>query len=173
MDVAASLAPPRPRIIFCTAYDEYAVEAFRLAAFDYLLKPISRARLARAIERARATDADRAPSAIHPGRFLVKHGHSYVVVEESRVHYFAAVDGLTRLVTETGEYWMEPSLNDLQARLDPARFFRVSREALLHLAAVEQVQPSGGGTGRLVLKSGHRLDVSRRRFRDLLALLGA
>lgn len=169
IDVAASLAAPRPRIIFCTAYDEYAVDAFELAATDYLLKPISRTRLAKALDRARVAGPVQGPA---PGRFLVRHAQTYVVVEESRVIYFAAVDGLTRLVAEGTEYWMDPSLNDLEARLDAGCFFRVSREALLRLSAVTEVQPLPGGTGRVVLKNGHRLDVSRRRFRDLLEALG-
>lgn len=175
IDVAASLPPPHPHIIFCTAYDQYAVDAFELAAIDYLLKPISRARLAKALGRARvsARVSDRIPaSGLAPSRFLVKHGHTYVVIEESRVVYFAALNGLTRLVTSTMEYWMDPSLNDLEQRLPASRFFRVSREALLHLPAVAEVQPLTGGTGRVVLKNGHQLDVSRRRFRDLLEALG-
>ncbi|MBY0506732.1 MAG: LytTR family DNA-binding domain-containing protein [Bryobacteraceae bacterium] len=170
IDVAAALPSPRPHVVFCTAHDQYAVDAFELAATDYLLKPISRARLAKALERARTAPVNPTP---HPERFLVKHGHTLVVVEERQVLYFAAVDGLTRLVTVQGDFWMDPSLNDLEARLRARRFFRVSREALLHLAAVAQVQPLAGGTGRVVLKNGHRLDVSRRRFRDLLAALGA
>lgn len=172
IDVAASLSPPRPHIIFCTAYDQYAVDAFELAATDYLLKPISRTRLAKALDRARAAERPAVQAGLAPGRFLVKHGHTYVVVEESRVVYFAAADGLTRLVAEGSAYWMDPSLNDLEQRLDPSQFLRVSREALLRIAAVAEVQPLPGGTGRVVLKNGHHLDVSRRRFRDLVEALG-
>lgn len=70
------------------------------------------------------------------------------------------------------EYWLDPSFNDLEQRLPASRFFRVSRKALLHLPAVAEVQLLTGGTGRVVLKNGHQLDVSRRRFRDLLEALG-
>lgn len=67
---------------------------------------------------------------------------------------------------------MDPSLNDLEQRLDPARFFRISRAALVNLNAVTEVIPQGAGGGEVVLKNGQRLEVSRRRFRDLLQSLG-
>ena len=180
LDIAASLPAPRPHIIFCTAHEEHAVHAFELAAADYLLKPVSQARLDQAIQRVRLAlqstreqtldSASRAPRRA-PARFLVKSGSSYTVVHESRVLYFLSEDGLTRLVTEAGSFWMEPTLNELEQRLDPARFFRISRAALITLNAVAEVLPMPGGTGEVVLKNGQRLEVSRRRFRELLESL--
>ena len=183
IDVAACLPQPRPHIVFCTAFDQHAVDAFELNAVDYLLKPISRARLAQALDRVRSLDragreqmADRAvESQRHrPMRFLVKNAQSYFVVPESRVLFFASEGGLTRLVSETGQYWMDPTLNDLEDRLDPCRFFRISRAALISLNAAAEVQPLPGGSGEVVMKNGQRLEISRRRFQDLLrALQGA
>lgn len=69
-------------------------------------------------------------------------------------------------------YWMDPTLNDLEQRLDPARFFRISRAAIVNLNAVSEVFPLAGGSGEALLKNGHRLEVSRRRFRELLDALG-
>ena len=178
IDVAACLAP-RPRIIFCTAYDQYAVDAFELHAVDYLLKPISRVRLAQALDRVRSLagggepaldTAVRAPRR-GPARFLVRNAAHYLVVGEARVVYFSSDGGLTRLIADTGQYWMDPTLNQLEQRLDPARFFRISRGALLNLNAVAEVIPLPGGAGEVLLKNGQRLEVSRRRFRDLLASL--
>ena len=180
LDIAASLAVPRPLIVFCTAYDEYAVDAFELAAVDYLLKPISRTRLAQALDRVRASGPDhgeilldqavrRQPS--RAARFLVKNGQSYLVVNESRVLFFASEGGLTRLVTEGASYSMDPTLNELERRLAPSRFFRISRSALISLNSVVEVPPLPGGSGEVVLKSGQRLEVTRRRFRDLLGSL--
>ena len=181
IDVAACLAQPRPHIIFCTAYDQYAVEAFELHAVDYLLKPIGRARLAQALEHLRAlppaaereASLDRAirgqpPS---PARFLVRNGSHYLVVHESRALYFGTEGSLTRLVADKGEYWMDPTLNDLERRLDPARFFRISRAALINLNAVTEVIPLPGGSGEVLLRNGQKLEVARRRFRDLLQSL--
>jgi two-component system, LytTR family, response regulator len=129
LDIAASLPSPRPQIIFCTAYDEHAVDAFELAATDYLLKPISRARLEQALRRAHSgggttgTKAGEPPLRTNrPIRFLVKNARSYSVVSESRVLLFSSEDGLTRLVSDAGQFWMEPTLNDLEQRLDPSVF---------------------------------------------------
>jgi len=184
IDVAASLPQPRPYIIFCTAYDQHAVEAFELHAVDYLLKPVGRARLAQALDHLRALPSlteredslDRAirGQAAMPGRFLVRRAGRYLVVPESRVLYFGSEGSLTRLAGEDGEYWMDPTLNDLEQRLGPERFFRISRAALINLNAVTEVMPLAGGSGEVLLKNGQKLEVARRRFRELLqALAGA
>jgi two-component system LytT family response regulator len=171
IDVAARLPPPRPHIIFCTAFDQYAVDAFELHAVDYLLKPISRARLAQALDRVRASRPAGRP-APGPTRFVVKSAAHYTVIAESRVLYFASEDGLTKLAADCGQYWMDPTLNDLEQGLEPTRFFRISRAAIVRLGAVAEVHPMPGGSGEVRLKNGERLEVSRRRFRELLDALG-
>lgn len=180
IDVAACLPAPRPHIIFCTAYEQHAVDAFELNAIDYLLKPISRARLGQALERVRSLAPDSHEEALDqaarkqrsgPARFLVRSGAHYVVVGEARVLYFFSEGGLTRLIAENAQYWMEPTLNELEQRLDSCRFMRISRAALINLNAVTEVHPSPGGSGEVMLKNGQRLEVSRRRFRDLLQAL--
>jgi two-component system, LytTR family, response regulator len=181
IDVAACLPHPRPHIVFCTAYDQYALEAFELHAVDYLLKPIGRARLAQALEHLRTLPpaSEREESldgAIRgqrssPARFLVRSGGHYLVIHEARVLYFGTEGSLTRLVADKGEYWMDPTLNDLERRVAPARFFRISRAALINLNAVAEVIPLTGGSGEVLLKNGQRLEVSRRRFRELLESL--
>lgn len=180
IDVAACLPSPRPAVIFCTAFDEHAVNAFELNAVDYLLKPITRARLAQALDRVRAAAREDCESSIAravrsdrkaPARFLVKSGAYYLVVGEAKVLYFHSDGGFTQMVTDGAQYWMDPSLNDLEDRLDESRFFRVSRADLISLNAVTEVHPMPGGSGELVLKTGKRIEVSRRRFRDLLQAL--
>ncbi|MBZ5622419.1 MAG: response regulator [Acidobacteriia bacterium] len=181
IDMAACLAQPRPHIVFCTAYEQHAVDAFELNAVDYLLKPISRVRLTQALDRVRTLSASNREAGLDrtvrsqrfgPARFLVRNGSHYTVVGEARVLYFSSEGGLTRLVGEAAQYWMDPTLNELEERLDPARFFRVSRAALINLNAVAEVFPLTGGSGEVLLKNGQRLEVSRRRFRDLLESLG-
>ena len=179
IDVAASLPAPRPHIIFCTAYEQHAVDAFELHAVDYLLKPISRARLAQALERVRAMPArepglDRALRGQRsgPARFLVKSGAQYLVVNEAKVLYFASEEGQTRLVAEGGQYWMDPTLNELEQRLDGGRFFRISRAAMVNLNAITAVSGMPGGSGEVALRNGQRLEVSRRRYRELMDALG-
>ncbi len=177
LEVAASLPSPRPNIIFCTAYDEYAVDAFELHAVDYLLKPVNRARLAKAVERVLQredpTESDRAiDRAEYPLRFLAKRGSRYYVVPRSDVLCFVSEGGLTMLQTAKHQLWMQPSLSDLEQRLDPARFFRVSRSAIVSLDAVKQVRPLGGGQAEIQLVNDLELEVSRRRFKLLMEKLG-
>jgi len=177
IDVAASLPKPRPHVIFCTAFEQHAVDAFEIHALDYLLKPISRVRLKQALDRARETPVSANESEIDEAikkaggdqvRFLAKKASRYVVIGAAQVLYFCSEDGLTRLVAESGQYWMDPTLNELELRVNPKRFFRISRAAMIHLNAVEEVFPLMGGSGEVLLKNGQRLEVSRRRFRELL-----
>lgn len=177
LEIAASLPQPQPAIIFCTAYDQYAVDAFELRAVDYLLKPVSRARLAQALQRVPAftgSDNSEETLAAHPylSRVLVRSGSHYVIVPVAQIVTLEAAERLTRVLTSTGEtHWIDPPLQVMQARLDPARFFRISRAALVNLAFVQEVYPLPGGAAEIVLEGRSRLEVSRRRLRDLLQAL--
>jgi two-component system LytT family response regulator len=181
LEVAACLPRPRPKIVFCTAFDAYAVKAFELHAMDYLLKPVSLHRLAQAIERIRQKaprdaddDVDRLTRAV-PGwsaRLLARCGGRYKVIRQRDVLYFASEGGLTRLHTRDRAYVLEPTLSDLEAGLDPALFFRLSRAAIVNLDSVTEVRPLVGGTADAVLNNGATLEVSRRRVRELLERLG-
>ncbi|HEY3442782.1 MAG TPA: LytTR family DNA-binding domain-containing protein [Paludibaculum sp.] len=166
-EVAASLAEPRPAIIFCTAYDQFAVEAFELRALDYLLKPVSRQRLSEALQRVSEPrpESGKPPPA---QRFLARAGERYVVIPTDSITAFLSEGGLTRLCTAEREYWMDPTLNELEERLDAAQFFRVSRAAIIRLDKVKEVLAMPGGSGEVALKSGRKLEVSRRRFKALL-----
>lgn len=179
MEVVESLPSPRPAVIFCTAFDQYAVDAFELNAVDYLLKPVSRARLANALERVRAAAPDEAEEKVEkavrsaaraPERFLGKRGAKFAVIPRREALYFASQEGLTKLVTRDQEYWIQPSLTDLEKRLGP-EFFRISRAVVVNLRAVREVIPLIGGHGEVALVNGGRLEVSRRRFRPLLESL--
>jgi two-component system LytT family response regulator len=180
IEVAASLSTPRPKIIFCTAYDQYAVDAFELSAVDYLLKPVNRSRLAQAIDRVRALSADELNGNIdkalqqpRPGsvRFLAREGARCVVIPQKDVVYLGSENGLTKLYTSSHHYVMDPTLNDFERRLDPALFCRISRTALVNLDWIASVETLVGGFGEAVIKNGARLEVSRRRLRELLSVL--
>ncbi len=175
IDVAASLPGGRPVVIFCTAYDQYAIDAFEVRAVDYLLKPVSRSRLARALERVRqgsqGSDIDGAIRDTSPSRFLAKRGHRFKVVPAGDVTCFVSEEGLTRLWAGGEHFWMEPSLSELEQRLEAAGFFRISRQALVNLDHVEEVVPLIGGHGQVKLDDRQVLDVSRRRMKDLMERL--
>ena len=178
MELAASLPSPRPHIIFCTAFDQYAVDAFELSAVDYLLKPVNRARLAQALERVRGgLKSDEAIekatlAAAPPSRFLARRGASYRVIPGRDVLCFVSENGLTKLCATDQHYWMSPTLNDLEARLDARQFFRISRAAIVNLDSVRELSPTAGGHGELTLKDGSKHEVSRRRFKELTERLG-
>ena len=180
LEVAASLARPRPAIVFCTAYEQYAVDAFELNAVDYLLKPINRTRLRAAIDRVRALrtserehqlDRLSRTTEVTPVRFLARKGARYRVVPRSEVVAFTFQDGITRLHTATEQLWMQPTLAALARRLDPESFFQVSRTAVVSLDAVREAKPFPDGTGEIVLSNGLTMPVTRRRWRVLLERL--
>jgi two-component system LytT family response regulator len=180
LEVVRSLGTRRPKIVFCTAFDEYAVEAFELHAVDYLLKPVTRARLAVCLEHLRripAAEWDLAVERIAGGslmgatRFLARCGAKYRVVGQQEVEYFSFEEGLTAVHTAAGRFSMDPTLNVLERRLDPNQFFRISRGVIVRLDAVLEVSPLMGGYGEVRLRNGICFPVSRRRFRSLLGRL--
>ncbi len=186
LDVAASLGKPRPAVIFCTAFDQYAVDAFELSALDYLLKPVNRARLAAALDRVRASAYANAPArrdraieqltqatGMAPTRFLARRGNRFRVVPAGDVVAFTFVDGVTHLLTATEQLSMQPTLASLARRLDAENFFQVSRSAIIRLDAVKEAKPFSDGTGEIFLANGQAMTVARRRWRQLLEKLEA
>jgi len=181
LDVAASLGQPRPAVIFCTAFDQYAVDAFELSAIDYLLKPVNRARLASALDRVRSTvqprRRDRAldelsqATGLSPTRFLARRGARFRVVPVQEVVAFTFVDGVTHVITQTEQLTMQPTLAALARRLDGTTFFQVSRTAIIRLDAVREAKPFADGTGEIILASGTTMLVARRRWRSLIEKL--
>ena len=181
LDVAASLREPRPTIIFCTAFDQHAVDAFELNAVDYLLKPVSRSRLEKALTRIATARQEMTENPVNKpipdgqqrlSRFLVHSEERYLVIGANEICYLEAVDGLTRLITKTGKaYWMDPSLQEISERVDPNMFFRISRAALVNVNTIAEVHPFPGGSAAVKLKDGTTLEVSRRRVKELMASL--
>ena len=180
LEVAASLGRPRPAIVFCTAYDQYAVDAFELHAVDYLLKPVNRARLQAALERvtsSRTADREREVDRVTrhgtltPARFLARKAARFRVVPRQDVIAFTFHEGLTRLHTASEQLWMQPTLAALARRLDGDTFFQVSRTAIVSLDAIREARPFPDGTGEIVMSNALVLPVTRRRWRMLMERL--
>lgn len=186
-DVARHLPDPAPLIIFQTAYDEYALQAFEHAALDYLVKPVALERLERALERARARlAAGRAERALTPRllatlrgavaapprqpRVLVRDRGGHRLVPFSDVVRFTTEDGVVCARLHDSRYLTDYTLTELEERTSGS-FVRVSRGDLVNLDAVVRILPSGDGAGELELAEGTRVRVSRRRFADVRRIL--
>jgi DNA-binding LytR/AlgR family response regulator len=163
LEVAASLARPRPAIIFCTAFDQYAVDAFELQAVDYLLKPVNRTRLQAALARVReqkGTEHEQPLDGLARAERLAP--------ARQEVIAFTFHEGLTRLHTAAEQFWMQPTLAALARRLDPGAFLQVSRTAIVNLDAIREARPFPDGTGEVALSNGLTFPVTRRRWRLLM-----
>lgn len=142
--------PIQAPIIFTTAYDEYAIRAFKLKSIDYLLKPITREELETAIRKYRdwtrpggpVIDVKALYDMIHPDkqyrtRFSVTIGEKIRTLLVSEIAYFYSTEGITFLVGQNGhEYSLDSSLDNLESELDPKEFFRVNRQYLIGLSAI-------------------------------------
>lgn len=166
-----------PLVVFTTAYDQYAVRAFESNALDYLVKPVDASRLAAALQRARARLPESSESA-EPGaapRGLLG-ADDQVFLREGERCWFVALREISRIVVD-GNYarvWfrgecalLARSLSALEARLDPALFFRANRNTLVNLRAVKAIDLAVNDGFELELKDGSRIEVSRRQSREL------
>jgi two-component system LytT family response regulator len=173
-----------PLVAFVTAYDEYAVQAFELNAIDYLLKPVEPARLRRTLTRAQerldvadeVTRVRSAAIAVETGRastdylrrIPVRRRDDIVILAVDQVLSVVADGELLHLRTATGErHTIAYRLKDLEARLDPHHFVRVSRSAIINLDAVDRVSPMPAGTYVVTLTNKQQIGVSRARARAL------
>jgi two-component system LytT family response regulator len=176
-----------PLVAFVTAYEEYAVRAFELSAIDYLLKPVEPLRLRQTLQRAherlehadfRPAEASRLQAAavtygrLAPKEFLrripVRKRDDIVILSVDQVASVVADGELLHLTTRAGErHTLTFPLKDLEARLDPAQFVRLSRGALVSIDTIRRVSPMPGGTYSVSLTNGQEIPVSRLRARVL------
>ena len=154
-----------PPVIFTTAFDEYAIRSFEFNAIDYLLKPIRKDRLAKAIEKAK-DQTEPVPKESEKlkldSRIFVKDGEKCWFVTMREVRLFESVGNYTRLYFGTNKPLVLKSLNHLESILDPTVFFRVNRQQMVNLKEVGDIVPWLGGRLKLKLKNGEELEVSRR-----------
>jgi two-component system LytT family response regulator len=176
--VVESLEPDeRPAFVFVTAHSEYAIKAFEVHAVDYLLKPFDAERFATALSRARvrmaAGNADRLeellatlrPARAYPEQLLLKHEGTVVVVPANDIDWVEAADNYVKVHTRTGRYMVREALKQVEAKLDPARFARAHRSAIVNLSRVKSLEPLAAGEYVITLTTGIRLTLSRG-FRD-------
>ena len=174
-----------PHVIFVTAYDEFALKAFEVNALDYLLKPVDPERLAETIEKLRQRDDSEFESAhgsksIRGDRALSLNDH--VFIKDGEKCFFIKLSEV-RLLESDGNYvkvhfgsnrpLILRSLNSFEERLDPAYFFRANRKFMINLEWVEHIENWFNGGLQVELKTGEKIDISRRqaiRFKEMLSL---
>ena len=184
-EVIEAVTDPPP-VIFVTAYDEYAIRAFEVNALDYLLKPFSRERLTKAIRRAQEALAEERDFAARLGpllesladqgkylaRLAVRDRDRFRVLDVGEMDWIG-IEG-EQVMVHAGDqaYPIRRTLAELEARLDPACFFRAHRSAIVNLDRVKEVIPWFKGTHKLRLTTGAEVDLSRARARALRRILG-
>lgn len=176
---------PLPLVVFVTAHDEYALQAFEAAAADYVLKPVQRSRLGQTVQRLQAALTQRGGGAdplaalrqllAQPGlatggsapQARLRHlqaavGQSVELVPVETIVYLEAADKYVRAVTAQQEYWVRISLRELLPQLDPERFWQVHRSTVVNIDCVARAERQENGQALLDLRNRpERLTVSR------------
>ncbi len=171
-------AERRPAIIFVTAFDRYAIQAFDLNAVDYLLKPFGDARALEAVARAkerirggRALEQAKVEAVLRSAtpvqRVAVRERGRTTLVSLSDVRWLEAEGDYVRLHASGGPHLIRVALAELSAQVDQQMFVRVSRSAIVNLGALREVRPAGHGDQVAVLADGTEVKVSRRYAREL------
>jgi two-component system, LytTR family, response regulator len=165
-----------PRVIFTTAFDEYAIKAFEYNALDYLLKPVQPQRLAAAIERLREQSEEKPEKPkeiLHEyDQVFVRDGDRCWFVRLAEVKMLEVCGNYSRLYFGKEKPLIQRSLNYMEQRLDPKVFFRASRQQIVNLKWVEGIEPWFSGSLKLQLRGEGEVEVSRRqaqRFKELLS----
>ena len=179
-DVVEQVGPDRmPPVVFVTAYDRHALQAFRLHALDYLLKPFDDERFGEMllharhqIGRARAGDLSERLSALIAGRsfatrILIRDGDRMEFMPVAAIHWIEAAGNYVKVHSGSRVELVRVTLSSLVERLDPAVFARIHRSVVVNLAMVREIHPWYGGDYKAVLTDGRELRVSRR-YRERL-----
>lgn len=175
-----------PAVIFTTALDRYAVQAFDVHALDYLVKPFDRKRLQKALERARATvlrqragETDQRlpamlesmkPEAGQMDRLLVKVGGKIIFLKTTAIDWIGAEGNYAAIHCGKDSYLLRETMRSLETRLNPQRFIRIHRSAIVNIDRIKELQLNAPGDYVVILGDGTRLDMSRNyreRFHSL------
>jgi DNA-binding LytR/AlgR family response regulator len=175
-----------PELVFVSAHDDAAVEAFELRALDYLRKPVARGRVAEAVQRvlvarealgarsAAAPESDRTnPEAADHDVVAVSalHGGATRLLERAEIRYVSSYGDFVRIVTADARYLLRSTLSEVERRWAPHGFVRVHRQFVANLHQAVELRPQLGGTAELVFSDGVTVPVARRHTAELSRLL--
>jgi two-component system LytT family response regulator len=177
LEIASRLSAGYPAVVFVTAFSEYAAQAFDVRAVDYVVKPFTDARFREAVARAkervverRARTGPAAEEAPYLDRLVAREAGRLIVIPTAQVVWIEAQDYYVRIHSAKGRHMLRATLASLESRLDPARFIRVHRAAIVNLSWVRSVEDA---RGQLTLSTGDTIPVSRARRREVEAALAA
>ena len=177
-----------PFVIFVTAFDRYALRAFDVHAIDYLLKPFDRDRFRDALARARAHLDGRVQGDLEqkllalvndlkPGpqpmeRFVIKSAGRVFFVRASEIEWIEAAGNYVKLHVAAEEHLLRETMNGIEVKLDPDKFFRIHRSRIVNMERIQEMQPWLNGEYAVVLRTGTRLTLSRGYREKLQERLG-
>jgi two-component system LytT family response regulator len=166
-----------PLVIFVTAYDQHALRAFQVRALDYVLKPFDRERFQEALQRARAQiqrdetgDLGRRLLALvkdlrrdqpKTDRLVVKSGGRLFFLRTDEIDWIEAAGNYVRLHVGNTSHLLRETMNAIEGRLDPEKFFRIHRSRIVNMERIQEMQPWLNGEYAVVLRTGTRLTLSR------------
>lgn len=167
-----------PRTIFVTAYDEFAIKAFELNAFDYLLKPLDPERLEDLINR--LEEENKTPESIgnidilkKGDKILVKDGEKVWFINIDEIRYFESDGNYVKVYFDKFHPLLLRSLNNLNDRIDPKLFFRANRKYLINLERIVKIDTWFNGGLHVELDCGTKIEISRRqaiKFKDMFSI---
>lgn len=167
-----TLVPP---IIFTTAFDKFALDAFEFNTVDYLLKPIKKDRLDKALKKYHSVHNENSNKSkevlSNEGQFFVKDGEKCWLIKVRDVRYIEAIGNYSRIHFAEHSPMHYSSIQKIEQRLDPKSFFRINRQELVNLNYVASIEPWITGGLRLTLSCGKELDVSRRQANNFKSLM--
>lgn len=173
-----------PAVIFTTAFDEFAMKAFEAQAVDYLLKPFSKDRFEKAIQKwltLRITQKDNATQNFlekrtsqpeEHTRVVVKKGNNIVIIPLNQIHYLEAYDDYVKIHTKEGMHLKKKTMSYFESVLDASQFVRVHRSYLINLQELTRIEPLEKDNHIALMKSGVQIPLSQSGFVRLKAILG-
>ena len=173
-----------PAVIFTTAFDEYAIKAFEADAVDYLLKPFSKDRFDKALqkwlgqrpgqqpERKSVVLQEQLRQPEERNRVVVKEGSNIRIIPVNEIHYIEAYDDYVKIFTQKEMFLKKKTMSYYESILDPSQFVRVHRSYILQLSQITRIEPMEKETHVASLKTGVKIPLSKNGYSKLKGILG-